>query len=134
MSFNTNIKLDDAKMASFKEKLNDMIISLAKDLKQEDEVNVQVADATTPPPSHVALNILAPLDESVEEEEEEDEDWEDFQRSARALDEIDDMKRSGAYWTDFDYNNYDYEQYDDRYNGNNDIETGLDWNESGYFD
>ena len=131
MSFNT--KLDDAKIASFLEKLNDMVISLAKDLKKEDEVNVQVTDATTPPPSHIALDILAPLDES-EEEEDEDERWEEIQRAARAMDEIDDMKRSGAYWNDFDYNNYDYDRLDDRYNGNNDIETGLDWNESGYFD
>ena len=143
MSFTINTNLDDAIMASFRERLSSVTISVLKDVKPEDEdtvpsiLNVKVADVTTPPPSDIVIGVLPSLTESTEEEEEdedEDEDWEDFQRSARALDEIDDMKRSGAYWTDFDYNNYDYDRLDDRYNGNNQTETGLDWNESGYFD
>ena len=141
MSFTINTNLDDATMASFRERLSSVMISVLKDVKPEDEdavasiLNVKVADVITPPPSDIVIGVLPSLTESTEEEEEDvDEDWEDFQRSARALDEIDDMKRSGGFWSDFDYNNYDYDRLDDRYNGNNQTETGLDWNESGYFD
>lgn len=85
--------------------------------------------------------------EVVEEAMLEQMTWENQVLAARALDEAEEAARSGM-WADqnfdahdnadlddeedFDYNNWDYDDRQDDYD--DDWNTGLDWNDGGYFD
>lgn len=102
-----------------------------------DEINISVQGA---PASEPEVQVLAPsLDE--------DQAWEDDMQAARALDEVEEAARTGM-WADFDGpdnhaieddddidDDVSFSSYDDRQDRYyDDWNTGLDWNEGGYFD
>lgn len=86
------------------------------------------------------VQVLAPAHD-------EDQAWEDDMQAARALDEVEEAARTGM-WADFDGpdnhaieddddidDDVSFSSYDDRQDRYyDDWNTGLDWNEGGYFD